>query len=52
MRYTAALLRESGYAGPVTIEFEGTKGVELTREQTLQAIADSVAFVRSLGGFD
>lgn len=46
------LLREQGYAGPVTIEFEGTKGVELTREQTLQAIADSVIYVRSLGGFD
>ena len=47
-----ALLKENGYAGPVTIEFEGTKGVELTEEQTLQAIADSVAYVRSLGSFD
>lgn len=42
------LLRENGYAGPVTIEFEGTKGVELTEEQTKLAIAESVAYVRSL----
>jgi sugar phosphate isomerase/epimerase len=47
-----ALLKESGYAGPVTIEFEGTKGVELTEAQTLEAIAQSVAYVRSLGSFD
>jgi len=47
-----ALLKENGYAGPVTIEFEGTKGVELTEEQTLDAIADCVAYVRSLGSFD
>ena len=47
-----ALLKENGYAGPVTIEFEGTKGVELTKDQTLQAIGDSVAYVRSLGSFD
>ncbi|MCX5769753.1 MAG: sugar phosphate isomerase/epimerase [Candidatus Hydrogenedentes bacterium] len=48
----AAVLKEHGYAGPVTIEFEGTKGVEFTEEQTLKAIADSVAYVRSLGSFD
>lgn len=47
-----ALLREHGYAGPVTLEFEGTKGVELTQEQTLQAIADSVAYARSIGSFN
>ena len=46
------VLREHKYAGPVTIEFEGTKGVELTEAQLKQAIADSVAYVRSLGPFD
>lgn len=46
------ILREHGYAGPVTLEFEGIKGVELTGEQTKQAIADSVAYARSLGCFE
>jgi sugar phosphate isomerase/epimerase len=45
------VLKEHGYKGPVTIEFEGTKGVELTEEQTKQAIADSVAYLRSLATF-
>ena len=44
-------LRKHGYAGPVTIEFEGTKGIELDEAQTKQAIADSVAYVRTLGNF-
>lgn len=47
-----ALLREHEYQGPVTLEFEGTKGVTLNKEQTLQAIADSVAYARSLGCFE
>ncbi len=46
------LLQDNNYAGPVTIEFEGTKGVELTEEETKKAIADSVAYVRTLGNFD
>jgi sugar phosphate isomerase/epimerase len=46
------LLRENHYAGPVTIEFEGTEGVKLTEEQTKQAITESVAYVRSLGDFE
>jgi len=45
------VLKEHGYKGPVTIEFEGTKGVELSEEQTKQAIADSVAYLRSLAKF-
>lgn len=47
-----AILREKGYAGPVTLEFEGTTGVELTQEQTFQAIADCVAYARSVGNFN
>lgn len=46
------LLRQAAYEGPVTIEFEGTKGVELTKEQLFQAIADSVSYARSLGVFE
>jgi len=45
------VLKEHGYKGPVTIEFEGTKGVDLTEEQTKQAIADSVTFLHSLAKF-
>ena len=45
------MLKAQGYQGPVTIEFEGTKGVALTEEQTKLAIAESVAWVRSLANF-
>lgn len=45
-------LDANGYSGPVTLEFEGTKGVELDEAGTKQAIADSVAFLRSIGTFD
>lgn len=41
-----ALLRAAKYAGPITIEFEGTEGVTLNREDTLEAIAESVAWAR------
>ena len=47
-----SMLREAKYAGPVTIEFEGVKGVELNEEETKQAIADSVAYARTLAAFD
>ena len=39
------------YAGPVTLEFEGTKGVELDESQTKAAIEESIAYVRSIGEF-
>ncbi|MFA6242948.1 MAG: sugar phosphate isomerase/epimerase family protein [Candidatus Hydrogenedentales bacterium] len=42
-------LQAKGYQGPITIEFEGTKGVDLTEEQTKQAIAECVKYARSLG---
>ncbi len=44
-------LHETGYTGPVTIEFEGTKGVELNREQTLAAIEACVEEARKLANF-
>jgi len=45
------ILKEHKYSGPVTLEFEGVKGVALSEEQTKKAIADSVNYVRSLGQF-
>ncbi|MCX5758159.1 MAG: sugar phosphate isomerase/epimerase [Candidatus Hydrogenedentes bacterium] len=47
-----SILKEHKYRGPVTIEFEGVKGVELTEEQTKKAIADSVAYVKSIAEFE
>lgn len=46
------MLREKVYTGPVTLEFEGVQGVELTGEQTKHAIADSVVFARGLTSFE
>jgi len=45
------VLKDHGYTGPVTLEFEGVKGAELTEEQTKEAIADSVSYIRSVGHF-
>ena len=45
------VLKEHNYTGPVTIEFEGVKGTDLTEEQTKQAIADSVAYLKSIAKF-
>jgi len=47
-----SLLKEHGYKGAITIEFEGVKGVELNEEQTRKAIADCVTYVRSIGSFE
>jgi sugar phosphate isomerase/epimerase len=46
------VLREYGYDGPVTMEIEGIKGIEWDQEITKRAIADSVAYLRSLDDFD
>lgn len=45
------LLRDNQYMGPITIEFEGVKGVELDEEQTKQSIAASVAYLKTLANF-
>ena len=42
------MLREHNYQGPITLEFEGTRGVELNEAETKQAIADCVAAARQL----
>ncbi|MCX8064874.1 MAG: sugar phosphate isomerase/epimerase [Candidatus Hydrogenedentes bacterium] len=45
------ILKEHHYRGPITIEFEGIKGVELTEEEIKIAIESSVNFLRNLGCF-
>ncbi len=45
------ILKEHHYNGPITIEFEGVKGVELTEAQTKEAIENSIKYLRSLGCF-
>ena len=45
------MLRKNRFTGPVTIEFEGVKGVELDEARTKQSIADSVAYLKSLAVF-
>jgi sugar phosphate isomerase/epimerase len=46
-----AMLRRQQFTGPITIEFEGVKGVELNEEQTKQSIAGCVAYLKSLAVF-
>jgi sugar phosphate isomerase/epimerase len=45
------MLRKNKFTGPITLEFEGVKGVELDEAQTKQSIADSVAYLKSLAVF-
>jgi L-ribulose-5-phosphate 3-epimerase len=45
------VLKEHQYQGPVTLEFEGEKGVELDETGTKTAIKACVDYVRSLGEF-
>ncbi len=45
------VLQENHYAGPVTIEFEGVKGVELSEADTKKAIEESVRYLHTLGAF-
>jgi len=46
-----AVLKEHGFAGPITIEVEGVRGQPWDEAQTKQAIAESVAFLRKLAPF-
>lgn len=45
------VLKEHGYAGPVTMEIEGIEGVERSEAEIKKDIADSAAYLRSLGSF-
>ena len=46
-----AILREHHYAGPVTLEIEGIKGIRRSQQEIEKDIADSVAYLRSLAEF-
>jgi sugar phosphate isomerase/epimerase len=46
------LLRDHGYAGPITIEIEGVKDIPRTQADVERDVRDSVAYLRSLGTFD
>jgi sugar phosphate isomerase/epimerase len=45
------VLEEHHFRGPITMEVEGTHGVEMDEAQTKQYIADSVKYIQSLGNF-
>lgn len=45
------VLSDHGYSGPVTLEFEGTRGVELDEAGTKAAIEESVQYLRLIGTF-
>jgi sugar phosphate isomerase/epimerase len=45
------LLEEHCFRGPITMEVEGVRGVEMTEAQTKQCIAESAAYIQSLGSF-
>ncbi|OQB84535.1 MAG: Inosose dehydratase [Planctomycetes bacterium ADurb.Bin126] len=43
------VLKDHRFRGPITLEVEGVRGVEMTETQTKQYIADSVRYVQKLG---
>lgn len=43
------LCHEAGFYGPFTLEIEGCEGENLTQEQTLQRMANTAAYLRSIG---
>jgi len=45
------LLEQHGFQGPLTIELEGVQGTEMDESQTKSYIAQSVAYIKSLGEF-
>lgn len=51
LRGVVRVLADFRYAGPVTLEFEGTKGVDLDEAETRKAIEESIAYARSIGTF-
>lgn len=46
------ILKDHKYAGPVTMEVEGVRGVEMDEQQTKKYIEQSGKHVRTLGEFD
>jgi sugar phosphate isomerase/epimerase len=45
------ILKGHGFSGPITMEIEGIRGVRLNEEQVKKNMADSAAYLRSLGTF-
>ena len=45
------LLEQHGFHGPIIIEAEGIKGLEMNESQTKNYIARSVAYIKTLGEF-
>jgi sugar phosphate isomerase/epimerase len=45
------VLEEHHFRGPITIEVEGVKGVAMDEAQTKRYIAESIAYIQSLGNF-
>jgi sugar phosphate isomerase/epimerase len=45
------MLDDRGFAGPFTMELEGTQGVDFDEAGQLRYIADSVAYLRRIGAF-
>jgi inosose dehydratase len=43
------ILKQHGYTGPLVIEIEGVQGIERNETEIKKDIADSAAYVRSLG---
>lgn len=43
------ICHEIGFYGPFTLEIEGCEGETLTQEQTLQRMANTAAYLRSIG---
>ncbi len=46
------LLKAHRYAGPITIEVEGVKGIERDEAQIKRDVGDSVAYLRTLAKFE
>jgi len=45
------ILKKHGYTGPITLEVEGVKGIERNESEVKKDVADSAAYIRSLGTF-
>jgi len=46
------ILKDHHFAGPITMEIEGVKGVPRTPQQVQQDIADSASYLKSLAPFE
>ncbi len=46
------ILRDHGYAGPITMEVEGVRGVKMSEAQVKDYVEKSARYLRSLGTFE